>query len=138
MMERSRHSEAIAAFRSALEQRPGEALYASFYGLSLVKSGRDPAEGRRLCERAVKEGFYRPEVFANMAAVFLAQGDRRRAERMLRRGLLVDGESRALISLLEEIGIRKQPLFPFLKRKNPLNRITGKLRHVLRASRAQG
>jgi len=136
LLELKRNSEALTAFRSALEQRPGDPLYSSFYGLCLVKTGRDPAEGRRLCERAVQEAFYRPELFANLGAVFLAQGDRRRAERALRKGLALDRDNRALISLLEEIGIRKRPLFPFLKRRNLLNRLTGKVRHALRASRA--
>jgi len=132
LLQRDRTSDALAAFKAALEQRPGDPLYASYYGLCLVKTGRAPEEGRRLCERAAEQAFYRPELFANLGAALVALGDRRRAERALRKGLALDRENRALRALLDEIGVRRRPLFPFLGRRNPLNRITGRVRHALR------
>jgi Flp pilus assembly protein TadD len=135
LVEKEQFAEALPAFEKALDAVPGEPHYLSFYGLCLVKTRRDPSKGRTLCEAAVRKAFYRTDLLANLATVFLATGDRKRAVDVLRRGLRLDRKDRRLNQLLRQMGFRQSPVVPFLKRSHPLNRLAGRLRHTLFGSR---
>lgn len=118
---------------AATEERGGDlpGLFYSYLGYGVARFDRRYREGLRLCRHAVKKEFYHPENYLNLARTHLLTGDRRRAMRAIADGLRIDPENRDLREYEGELGVRRQPVFPFLGRDNVLNRLLGKLRHSL-------
>jgi Tfp pilus assembly protein PilF len=131
LLKRNMLNEATAAFRRALELRPKEARYLSYYGLCLAAAGNRPKEGLRMCEKAADEVFYRPELFLNLGKACVLTGSHEKAQDAFRKGLSLDRGNREIVDQLESLGIRKPPVFPFLDRKNALNKWVGLVRHKL-------
>jgi Flp pilus assembly protein TadD len=131
LMRRGRGREAISALRKAHELDPKETRYLSQYGLCLATSGGKPREGAQLCRTATEEEFFRPELYRNLGLALLAGGRAQEAQEAFREGLSLDPRDRTIIRELERMGVRRRPLFPFLDRRNPLNRWPGIMRHRL-------
>ena len=131
LLKRNMLNEATAAFQRALKMRPKEARYLSYYGLCLAAAGNRPKEGLRMCEKAADEVFYRPELFLNLGKACLLTGSHEKAQDAFRKGLSLDRGNREIVDQLENLGIRKPPIFPFLGRKNTLNKWVGLVRHKL-------
>lgn len=106
-------------------------LFYSFLGFGIARFDRRVREGIALCQHAVKREFYQPENYVNLARTYLLAEDRRRASETVLEGLKIDPDHRGLADLLEELGIRRRPVLPFLSRRNPLNYLLGKVRHAL-------
>lgn len=109
----------------------------SFYGLALALGAGDWGRGRRLCEDAIADGTLDPELYVNLARVYLQLGRRDLAIEALETARAVDPEYRLALQLLQQVGQRRPPVFSFLTRSNPLNRLAGKLRHRLKHSERQ-
>jgi len=131
LLERGKYAEAMVAFKAAHEGDNKEPRFMSFYGYCLAKTGKMPKEGLRLCEDACKKEFFRPELFLNLGRVFMINGNKRKAHLAYRKGLSIDRDNRAIINELQSMGVRKKPVFPFLERRNPLNKIAGKILYRL-------
>jgi len=131
LFERGKFTEAATAFKAAFEGDQKEPKYMSYYGFCLVKTGKMPREGLRLCEEACKKEFFRPELFLNLGRAYMLGGNKRKAHQAYRKGLSIDRDNRAIINELRNMGVRKKPVFPFLERKNPLNKIAGKILYRL-------
>jgi len=131
LLERGKFAEAMVAFKAAHEGDTLEPRYMSYYGYCLAKTGKMPKEGLRLCEQACKREFFRPELFLNLGRVFMIYGNKRKAHLAYRKGLSIERDNRAIINELQSMGVRKKPVFPFLERKNPLNKIAGKILYRL-------
>ena len=131
LLKRDKLPEALAAFKKALFIRDKDPRYMSYTGLSLALTGRTK-EAVLLCERAVQKEFFRQELFLNLGRVYLISGNRRKAHIAFRKGMALDRENRLLRGELEKMGIRKPPVFQFLDRRHPINKITGKVLHRLR------
>jgi hypothetical protein len=52
------------------------------------------------------------------------------ALKMLQRGLKIDSKNKDILNMMKELGIRRKPVFPFLKREHPVNKFTGKVRSL--------
>lgn len=126
--------DALLAFRWAHEIEPNNPEYASYYGLMMVEAGVRSLEGLRMCRRAASQAFYRAELFTNLAKAYLSRGDRTEAERALRKGLALEPDNGEIRALLKEIGVRRPPLLGFLDRRNPVNRLAGRVRHRMLGS----
>lgn len=115
------------------EQRPGAlpALVYSYLGYGIALRQQRIQEGVRLCQHAVKLGFFQVENYLNLARTLMLAGQRRAAVRALGEGLKIEPDNAQLLELQREIGLRKRPVLPFLSRSNPLNLVLGKIRHVL-------
>jgi hypothetical protein len=111
------------------------ALVYSFLGYGIAKRHGRVHEGLRLCQHALKLEFYQAECYLNLARTQLLAEQRRAAVRTVADGLKVEPDNGPLIELRREIGLRRQPVLPFLGRSNPLNLLLGRLRHTLRSSR---
>jgi Tfp pilus assembly protein PilF len=131
LLKRNQLRDAMVAFKRALDMRPKEARYLSYYGLCLAATGKRPREGVKLCEKAAAEVFYRPELFLNLGKAWIIAGNRDKAQEAFRTGLVLDSGNREIMAQLESLGIRKPLFFPFFDRRNALNRWVGKVRHVL-------
>lgn len=132
-LEERRFLESLAFFESALnlEEKSGNPAprmkYLSYYGLSLsLAAGRTP-EAIEMCERALSVEFYNPDLYLNVARVYLAAGERRRAHKALCQGLRIEKGHQGLITEIRRMGLRRRPLFSFLPRDHMLNRLTGQL-----------
>jgi tetratricopeptide (TPR) repeat protein len=107
-------------------------LFYSYLGYGIARCQRRIEEGRKLCEHAIKVEFYQPENYLNLARTCLLTSDRDAAVRAIRRGLKIDPHSLELLALQRQVGLRGAPVLPFLSRSNLVNRILGRIRHVMR------
>jgi tetratricopeptide (TPR) repeat protein len=132
-LEDRRHLESLAYFESALnlDERSSSSAprmkYLSYYGLSLSLAAGRTHEAIEMCERALSAEFYNPDLYLNVARVYLSAGQRRRAHKALCQGLRIEKRHAGLIAELRRMGVRRKPLFPFLSRGHLLNRVTGRL-----------
>jgi len=134
LVGKGKYQEALKALKEAVALEPGEVVYQSYYGLCLVETGRGRKEGLNLCRQALQQAFYHVDLYVNLARAYLSMGDRKRAVVALKRGASVEPEDPVIRKLLGEVGRRRQPVFPFLSRAHPINKIAGRIRHTLLGS----
>lgn len=121
---------AMQRLRPVFDADRAHAQVRSWYGLSLGLSQRRYHEALDLCQSAVKQEFFNPELYVNVAQLNLAFGFRAESLRYLRRARMIDPGNEAIHQLLEELGPRRRPVFSFLPRRHLLNRWLGSLRHA--------
>lgn len=85
-------------------------------------------EALKLCNDALSQEPDNPVHYLNLGRIYLHAGKGDEALLTLRKGLSF-GENQTITSLLEKIGTREQPVFPFLPRNNFLNKYIGLLLH---------
>ncbi len=100
----------------------------SFYGLCLALHRGRIKEAAEFCWLGVEKDHFNPDVYHNMARVWMAGRSRRKAVEALEKGLALDPKHPGLKRLMAEMGMRKAPVIPFLHRDNPLNVSLGKMR----------
>jgi tetratricopeptide (TPR) repeat protein len=134
-----RYDAAFRALRQAMfgytEERGHELPYPlmSYYGLCLVVLRQDPPRGLAMCKRAVDEAGNRPEFYWALGKAYLAMRRKPQAITAFQHGLQIGDDAR-LVGELRRLGIRNEPLIPFLSRENFLNRYLGILRAKSRAA----
>jgi tetratricopeptide (TPR) repeat protein len=142
-LDRGEMVEALAHFEASLrleERAPNparRARYASYYGYMLAAALGRTREGLHLCRKAADSEFYTPDILLNLARVYLMAGDKKGAWATLMKGLQIDPEHRGLAAEARKMGIRRRPVFPFLDRSHPLNRVAGRLSGRPAARRAK-
>ncbi|MBI4746397.1 MAG: tetratricopeptide repeat protein [Deltaproteobacteria bacterium] len=77
-----------------------------------------------LCEEALKEEPEKPVHYLNLGRVYILNGQKTEAMRLLREGL-THKENSEIVAELVGLGMRKPPVLPLLKRQSPLNRYLG-------------
>ncbi len=120
---------AHALFERAHRRAPSDPRPMSWYGLTLVLVERNSNLGMSLCDRALRLAGPAPELCLNQARAHLALAQRERAVKAVMRGLAADPQHEALHAAQRQMGWRRRPVLPFLRRSSPLNRWLGKLRH---------
>lgn len=131
LLARGQEGEAFEHLRTAHQIEPGNARYRSYYGLALALVQRRFDRALELCRSAAKEEFFNPEVYTNLARVYLAFGFRAEGIRYLRRALMLDPCHEPTLDELHRLGVRLPPVLPFLPRNHLLNRWLGLLRRRL-------
>lgn len=132
LLKRDKVKEALSAFKRALNIKIKEPRYMSYTGLCLALAEGRIKEAVALCEKAVSMEFYRSELFLNLGRVYIAMGNKKKAHMAFRKGMALDRDNRSLRIELERMGYRKPPVFPFLDRQHPINKVAGKVLHRLR------
>jgi tetratricopeptide (TPR) repeat protein len=102
----------------------------SFFGLCLALVQRKFKTAADLCRRAVDLEFYNGEHYANLALVYIAAGQRRKALEAVESGLKVAPDHEAIMKVRGLLGIRARPAVPFLGRSHPINVTLGQARHA--------
>lgn len=128
LLEEGRADAAFEHFRAAHGLQRGCARYSSFYGLCLALVERRFNKGVELCRAAVKDEFFNPELYLNLARVHLDFGFKSEGLRYLRRGLMIDPANAAIAAELARLGQRRRPVLRFLPRRHLLNRWLGRVR----------
>lgn len=121
---------ATAALREAHSLAPDHAQIRSSLGLAVALAERNFEQARTLCESAAKQEFFNPELYLNLARVYLSVGRRPEALRYLRRGQMIDPGHAAIRDAIAELGMRRLPIVPFLPRRHVVNRMLGSVRSL--------
>jgi Tfp pilus assembly protein PilF len=126
-------ASAVSHLEEAFRRGTGNPEVMSWYGLSLVLAGCDRLRGVALCEAALRSSGAAPpaDLLCNLGRAYLGVGYRAQAADALRRGAAIDPDHPGIHEALMEMGIRRPPIFTFLKRSNPINKYLGLLRHRL-------
>ena len=109
-------------------QNPKDASGLSFFGLCVALVQKNYRTGIDLCKRAIDLEFYNGDHYANLARVYLAQGNRKKAVDTAEQGLKLVPEHETLLEVRKELGVRSRPAVPFLDRANPVNVSLGQAR----------
>jgi tetratricopeptide (TPR) repeat protein len=117
------------AFERAHRRDGRDPRFMSWYGVTLVLVERNSSLGIELCDQALRLVGPDPELLLNQARIHLSLKQRERAVRALVRGLELFPDDPRLVAARDAMGIRRPPVIRFLSRKNPLNRVLGRLRH---------
>lgn len=131
LLEQGDWSEALGAFEKAHAQEPGNARFRSYYGLCLGVVERRFEDSSELCASAAKQEFFNPDMYLNLARLYLSFGFKSEGVRYLRRGRMIDPGHAEIAAELRNLGQRGERFLPFLPRGHALNRWFGLARHAL-------
>lgn len=99
-------------------------LTRSYYAYVIARERGEFNQAMALCRESMREDPQNTTHYLNLGRVFLAAGRRDQAIRTFRKGLKF-GRDVKIQRHLDQLGARKQELFPSLKRNNPLNKYLG-------------
>ena len=123
---------ALAALRRAWELDQSNAQIRSFYGLAVGLVERRFEQAADLCQSAVKQEFYNPDLYLNLSRLHLAFGFKSEGLRYLRRGQMIDPGHAVIATELVRLGERLPPVLGFFPRRHVLNRWLGYARWAIR------
>lgn len=116
---------ALRAFEKAHKEDRDNPMYMSYYGMCTALRGGEMGLGLELCTRAIKKEFHRVEYYINLGKVYMAVGNKKGALKVFKTGLRFDPNNEELNKFLVELGFRRPPIVPVLKRSNPVNKYLG-------------
>ncbi|MFQ5662664.1 MAG: tetratricopeptide repeat protein [Terriglobia bacterium] len=121
--------KALTHVRRAVELEKQNPLFISYLGLLLAFVQRKYTDAEQLCHTALRMKRNQAQLYLNLADVYLRAGKKEDAVETLTVGLQYTKRDVRLARALRRLGVRRPPLFPFLDRRNFINRRLGKLRH---------
>lgn len=139
------HAGALDVLRGALGHYPDDPFILSYFGCLTSILERNHEEGIKACKKAINylqlsmpfgQEFFYPTFFLNLGRACVAAGRKKDAILAFKRGLRADGENGEIVQELRKLGVRRQPVAPFLERSNPLNKYMGLVLHRLNKSMA--
>lgn len=131
LVDQGRKAEAVGRLREAVRRAPDHAQTRSLLGVALASQPGGFEEARNLCESAARQEFFNPDLYANLAEIYLRAGRRAEALRYLRRGQMIDPGHAQINSAVNQLGKRRLPVVPFLPRRHPVNRALGSARNLV-------
>ena len=84
-----------------------------------------------MCRRAMQLAPTMPIVLVNLGRILVEKNLRKEARTLLTQAYRIDNTNAPAALELSRLGVRRPPVFPFLKRKNFVNKYVGMLRHRL-------
>ena len=123
------HERALGHMRRAVEFDRHNPFFLSYLGLLLARTERKWGEAEELCDTAVKMRRDQPQLYLNLAEVYVSAGRRHDAVETLLRGLRYASRDVRMKLMLGRLVVRRRLVFPFLARTHFLNRQCGLLRH---------
>lgn len=99
-------------------------IYLSSLAFCVAKEKRDFPRAQSLCKEAIKHEPRNSQHFLSLGRIYLLSGQKKEAIRMFRMGLRC-GRNQEILRELDRLGLRKDPLIPFLNRSNPINKYLG-------------
>lgn len=129
--EQARYDEAREQLQLCIDADPEHARARSYLGVCLAVCERRFEEAVALCTTASKQEFFNPEVYLNLARVYLHFGFKAEGRRFLLRGQMIDPGNGPIQSELDRLGRRVEPVLRFLPRRHFVNRWLGSAKHAL-------
>lgn len=117
--------EALKLFDKAYKSDKENPMFMSYYGMTSALKWNEIGLGIELCTKAVKKGYFKPQLYANLSKVYVAANNKKGALTVIKKGLSFDHDNKDLNKILIDLGYRKRPIIPFLKRSNFLNKKLG-------------
>lgn len=102
----------------------------SYFGLAIALVQKKYKDAIDFCRRSIEVEFYKGEHYANLARVYIAAGNRKKAYETIEAGRKAAPEDEYLERVHQDMGVRSRPSVPFLKRENPINVSLGQARHA--------
>lgn len=139
LLKDKKYWDALSSLKMAIKRGGYESaddippLYLSYLGLATALAEKRYRDGAGLCEKAIKKEFYNPLFFLNLGKVYAAGGYRLKAINAFYNGLKIDKNHSEIMAELKKMGMRREPVIPFLPRTNILNRYLGYFLHKKRA-----
>lgn len=140
LLQKKNNRRALDLLNAALLEYPDEPFLLSYYGCLEAVINKNLAYGIDTCKRALdmlndrspvsKEIFY-PTFYLNLGRAYIAAGKKKDAIEVFQKGLSYDGENKDLLWESRKLGMRKNPVIPYLKRTNPINKYIGMILHKL-------
>ncbi|MFQ5514769.1 MAG: tetratricopeptide repeat protein [Myxococcota bacterium] len=127
LLEEGQGAEAFAELSQAYLAEPQNARYRSAYALALALVRGQFIGAVELARSSIRQEFHNPDLYLNLARIYLHFEFKAEAIRFLRRGLMVDPSNAELQARLAELGIRRRPPLPFLPRAHGVNRLLGRI-----------
>ncbi|RJQ41080.1 MAG: hypothetical protein C4550_02410 [Nitrospiraceae bacterium] len=121
---------ALAFFEKAYTLKKTPSIQ-SFLGMCIALERGKVTYGLMLCNEAILRDPGNPVHYLNLGRIYLKAGKRVDAIETFRKGLSF-GDNQKIKQILEDLGTRKKPVFPFLPRRNLLNKYTGLMMHRLK------
>jgi tetratricopeptide (TPR) repeat protein len=109
---------------------PRDAAGLSYFGLALALVRKEYKPAIDLCRRAIDLEFYNGDHYANLARIYVAAGNRKKAIESAESGLKLVPEHEYLSEVRKGLGVRARPAVSFLDRTNPINVSLGQARHA--------
>lgn len=109
---------------------PKDAGALSYFALCLALVKKQFKQAIDLCRRSADLEFYNGDHYANLARIYLAAGNRKKAIETAEQGLKLVPEHEYLTEVRTSLGVRSKPPVPFLERSNPINVSLGQARHA--------
>lgn len=126
LLEAGHGPEGFEHLSRAYLSDPQSARYRSSYALALALVRGQFLAAVDLAKAAIRQEFYNPDLYLNLARIYLSFEFKAEAVRFLRRGLMVDPENERVQRKLAELGVRRRPPIRFLPRGHVLNRVLGR------------
>ena len=141
MTDRGEYLQALTAFLEIYGTEDSPPLNSakaaaglSYFGLCLALVQKKYKAAADLCKRAMDLEFYNGDHYANLARVYMAAGQRRKAIETAEAGLKVVPEHEELMKVRHDLGVRARPAVPFLDRDHPINVSIGQARHAKKST----
>jgi len=125
-------AEALPHIERAAQLELDNPFYLSYLGLVRAMTQERWADGEQLCSAAIKRKRTHPQLYLNLAEVYLRAGRKQDAVETLTSGLIFTNHDASLRRALGRLGRRRRPVLPFLDRGHFLNRALGRVRHRMR------
>jgi Flp pilus assembly protein TadD len=119
---------ALRTLEPALAQSPEDPQTLSLYGLCFAREGVHFEKALQACARAVALAPGNVELLVNLGRVHRLMGDRQAAHDLFYKAWRIDPTHVAPAVELARMGVRRNPVLPFLDRAHPWNRKLGMLR----------
>ena len=129
-INRGRFREASALLTHALKISPDNPIYVSHLGYCIGMLGNIEG-GEKMCRRAAQLAPAIPIVLVNLGRILVETGRRQEARKLFTQAYRIDNTHSPAALELSRLGVRTQPVLPFLDRSNVFNKYLGKLRHRL-------
>lgn len=123
------YASSLEKIQRAVELDPRNPRYVSYMGLLVALAQKNYKLAEELCHRALRMNRNEPQLYLNMAEVYVRARNKEDAVEALTVGLQYTKRDVRLTRALRKLGVRRPPVVPFLQRKNFLNRHLGRARH---------
>jgi predicted Zn-dependent protease len=121
--------KALPHIRHAAELEEHNPFYMSYLGVVLARTEQRWAEAEQLCDSAMRMKRDQPQLYLNLAEVYLSAGRKQDAVEALLQGLRYAQRDSRITTMLGKLSSRRRPIVPFLERGHFINRRLGQLRH---------